>query len=1046
MQNLFRNLVTGLAAVFLIGAHLGWAQNRTSSINGTVTDSSGAVVAGARIVAYRPATGTARATRTDDSGLFRLPRLEVGEYELTVEMDGFKVGRYRGLVLEIDREVVVNPVLEIGDRSESVVVTGQAQTIGAASSAVTSLVDGSTIERLPLNGRDYIQLATLEAGVPSARAVARNVNAGYGIQISISGSRPYQNGFQWDGVSMVTYSGSTPGSVNGVNLGVDAMQEFSVLSSTYGAEYGRAAGGIINAVTKSGGNDFHGSLFGFHRNDNLDARNFFDVDEPPEFRRHQFGGSLGGPVVRNRSFFFVNYEGLREVRGNTTINSTLSAPARQGNLVRGPVAVDPVMAKVAALYPLPNGPVFGDTGLFIFSNDEDAREDFVIGRFDQNFGDADKLFFRWSFDDGARTDESAFALGVRSNITRSQSAVLEHTHIFTPSMIGSARFGFLRTHTGAGRAATQVPATDDPDLAFLPGGQVIGIITASGLSDFPGGTGALDSDRHIFNSFQPSGDATWLAGRHSWKAGARFERTRFNTDSQNLPSGDYRFATITDFLMNRPNRFRAQLPGSDTVRGHRQWIGALYIQDAWRVSQRFTLDLGVRWEWATVPTEVNGKVANLDNLRDPEMRVGDPLYDNPSLANIAPRLGVAWDVFGHGKTNVRAGYGIFPDLLLSPYILNSGARNPPFFLRGVTSKLGLGDFPRGGFAALLKDPNPEWRVERIPRNISQPYVQQWNFNIEQMFDRDHSLRVAYVGSHGVNLSSLTEDADLVEPVRLADGRLFFPADGERINPVFGRIRDRTFNAHSFYHALHTQFRKRMSQGLQAQVAYAFSKSIDDSSSFFAPTEASNYVSLPFNGDPRFNRGLSGHDIRHYVALSGSWQLPLAEGPGRRRVLGGWDTAAIVTYASGLPMTARLGYDAARTKTAKPAFDSGQRPDMAPGVGNPVTGNPERWVDVSAFRRPEPGFLGNAGRNTLIGPDVAAVDMSLGKQIRVPVLGRGAVLELRVEAFNLFNRANFDLPEAQRMEIFDATSTREDVARITSAGRSREIQLGLKLRF
>ncbi len=327
---------------------------------------------------------------------------------MTAKKHGFRSSTHQGVVLELDRETVVDHILLIGELTESVVVSGEAQTIEAASSALTSLVDSTSIEQLPLNGRDYIQLATLQAGVSLARAQTNNANIGFGLQISISGSRPIQNNFRLDGVSLTSYHGSTPGSINGINLGVDAIQEFSVHSSTASAQYGRAGGGIINAVTKSGGNDFHGSVFYFHRNDNLDARSFFDVGSKPEFRRHQFGASLGGPIVQDKTFFFFNYEGLRQARGNTTINTTLSEEARKGNLTGGPVVVDPEVAPAVDLYPLPNGEVFGDTGLFVFPNDTVADLNFMTVRIDQKLADTDKLFFRYSLDDGGPVLRNGF--------------------------------------------------------------------------------------------------------------------------------------------------------------------------------------------------------------------------------------------------------------------------------------------------------------------------------------------------------------------------------------------------------------------------------------------------------------------------------------------------------------------------------------------------------------------------------------------------------------------------------------------------------------
>ena len=1037
----------GLALLWLAAPSPLAAQGRTAAVSGVVRDQNAGALTSARVTIRNTGTGIARTVLTDGEGRYRAPFLEPGEYAVTAEHQGFNPSVVPAVTLTLDREAALTHTLTVAGVPSSVSVTASAQLVDASAAAISSVVGAGRIEALPLNGRDYVQLAVLQPGVHLARAQVRNSNTGFGLQLSIAGSRPVQNNFRLDGVSLTSYTGSTPGSINGLNLGVDAIREFSVLSSSYSAEYGRAAGGVVNAVTRSGTNQLHGTWFYFHRNDNLDARNFFDRADSPEFRRHQFGASAGGPVARNKTFWFAAYEGLRQARGNTTLDTTLSDEARQGRLRGGLVRVDPAVAKLLELYPRPNGEVFGDTGLFVFPNAQVAGEDFVTVRADHLLGSRDSLFARYTLDDAARTDDTTFALGRRLSSTRQQSAVLEETHLFSPRLLRAARLAFARTRGVNDLTRAQTPGADNPELAFLPGWRGPGIIEVPGLSLFPGGSGALDADIHAFNSLQYHEDWSWTRGRHALRFGAGLERTHFNTDSQNRQSGEFRFRSIADFLTNKPDRFRAQLPGSDTVRGHRQWIADGYIHDTWRLAARLNLELGLRHEWATVPTEVNGKIANLDRLDSPRTRTGGPLFDNPSRDNFAPRAGLAWDALGTGRTVIRAGYGIFHDLLLSQFLILPGVRNPPFFLRADTRNLSEGDFPKGGFWKLVGSPTIDFIAERLPRDMNQPYVQQWNFNLQQKITPGLAARLAYLGSHGVHLSTLVEDANLAEPVILPDGRRFYPQDGQKPNPNFSMIRNRLFDGQSFYHALQTAVEGRFSPAVQWQAVYTWAKNIDDCSATFAQTEADNAIGIPVNGDHKFNRGLSNHDVRHHFTGNAVVSLPAPRRAAFKRLLGEWQLSTIVALAAGVPFSATLEYDAARTRTARPSRLGGQRPDLRPGASNnPVTGDPARWFDPGAFQRPADGFLGNLGRNTMIGPGLASWDVELSRQFALPRLGERARLQWRLEAFNLPNHANFDLPTPERMQVFTSTSVREDAGRITSAGASREIQFGVKLTF
>lgn len=1022
-----------------------WAQSRTSAISGEVLDPADRPVEGATVTATSVERGTVHATRTSRGGSYRIAELAPGSYDIRVDKAGFSSSVRTAVRLALDIEVRLVHSLALAETRGEVTVSAEPVSTASTASSVTGLISRERIQSLPLIGRDYLQLAILQPGVHVARAYATNNNGGFGQALSISGSRPVQNTFRLDGVHLTNQTGSTPGSLLGVNLGVEAIEEFSLTSSAYNAASGRGAGGMVHAATRSGTNDFHGSAYYFHRNSAVDARNFFDSSETAAFRRHQFGGALGGPVRANRTFFFANAEAIEEFTAGASINTTISDAAREGRLTAGTVPVDPAIRRWLSLLPRPNREVFGDTGLFYFANPVQSSEGFVTSRLDHQWSPRDMSFLRYTFDEAQREDLTNFALARRFSNTVMHSAAAEHTHIFSPAIYTTVRFGWLRSGMDMGRTIALDKSLDDATLAFVTPATGPGTVYVNQLSTFDGATGGADKDLSHFDSYQAYNDYAWMRGRHLLRFGGSAEFTSLAIDSTIHPLGEFTFDTLAALLTNRPLRFRAMMPGTNANRDFRQETAAWYVQDSIKVSRRLQIDLGLRHEWATVPREVNGRGSNLDRLTDATMRTTGPLFKNPSLLNFAPRAGVAWDLRGNGRSVFRAGFGAYPDLILSHFLLLAGVRNPPYFLDAELRNPAQGAFPGKAYESLLTQAIPDHRVERLDTEPGQPMVRQWNATWQQALPSQWLAQAIYSGSRGRNLSTIVEDANLVRHVVQPDGRLFFPANGAKLNPAFGFIRNRLFNGMSSYNSAQALVRRQWRQGSLFQAAYTFGKSIDDDSSTFARTDSANSIGIPVDGYPSFNRGLSNHDVRHHFAVHGLWALPTPRGAARYW-LGAWRIGTLITAGSGLPFSATLGYDAARTGTSRPDYRGGQRPDANPAFGgSAVTGDPARWFRPEAFLRPEPGYLGNLGRNTLTGPAWFSADAMLSGDFVLP-RAEGWRLSLRFEVFNLSNHANFDLPGGRRSQVFSRSGVPEDAGRITSAGPAREWQGGLRLSF
>jgi hypothetical protein len=1025
------------------------AQTAGGTILGAVTDTSGAAIVSSIVTIRNVETGITRTVLSSDIGGYRAPNLQPGSYEVAVTAPGFSRRVRTGISLSVGGEMVVDFEMQPGAVVEKIEVVSQTVAVDLATSTVNRTVEGSTIRELPLNGRDWTQLATLEPGISTVGSSGGGSRNGNGIKLTVSGARPSENNFRLDGVSLNDNSNSTPGNTLGVNLGVESVREFSVVSNNYSAEYGRATGAVINAVTRSGTNDLHGTLFYFHRNSALDARNFFDGTNKPSFRRHQFGGATGGPIVKNRTFWFANYEEVREFLAETSIANTLSANAREGRLSTGNVTVDARIARLFPLLPLPNGPLLvgGDTGQYIAQVAKVSQGRYVLGKVDHRFSETTSVNGSYFIDDADSSAPDVFYTKSTGNTSRRHTAMTELTHLVSPTVMSVSRLGFARS----GNVSEQIvaiynPLLEDQSLGFLPGYN-IGATNVTGITVPGSGPGSTNVNELFFNSYQVHQNIYVTKGMHSVKLGFTFERMQYNLSSPNRNGGDFQFGSIPDFLTNRPISFAALFPGSDTRRGLRQTMLAGYFQDDLRVKPNFSLNIGVRYEFLTIPTEVNGKIALLPDLKSPTVRVGGPVHDrNPTLKNFSPRIGLVWDPFKNGKTSIRSSFGVFDSLPLLWLYDTPLTRSTPFFVQGVSTNIPQGSFPSAAYPLIQAGP---LRTAYVDVEPPRAYSMKWNFSIQREV-RSLLVDVGYTGSRGLHLPIVERNMNTVVPQQTPKG-WFFDPNAPLLNPNFATINTTdTWNADSTYHALQTSVKGNLRGGLQLVGSYAWSKSLDTASSTGSTAANSGYSgasALVTPLLPSLNWGLSEFDLRHSLSVSLVWELPFAKGANgiRRHVLNGWQLGSIYRANTGNPFSVALGSDRAGSRTDTTGAALGQRPDLVqiPGcetLTNP--GNPNGFIKTQCFAFPEQYYLGNVGRNTLTKPGLSNLDFSVFKNFR---LAERMSTQFRAEFFNALNHANFGTPANV---IFDRQGRiPANAGLITStATDARRIQFGLKVNF
>lgn len=1069
-KQIFAALILALATPGII-----WAQATSSALTGVVRDPSSAVITGAEITVTNVDTGLTRTGATNASGLYRVGELMPGRYQVTAAMAGFSKETRKDIVLLVGQELSVNFALQVGALEQEIVVTGEAPIVETTISSVATNVTQEQLRELPLNGRAFTDLVTLNPGAVTPHvAQGRGANYGFASQLSVAGARTDSNTFRIDGSDMNDTRNMNPGSAAGVQLGVDTIREFQVITANAKAEYGRNSGAVVNAVSRSGTNDLHGSLFEFIRNNKLDARRFENPGELPPFKRNQFGGTVGGPIATDKTFFFFGYEGLRQRLNESAIYRVPTADGRRGIGV-GPngsnVAVDPRIVPYLNLFPLPNVRDNGDgTGLLFTDDSNPTDENFGSGRIDHNFSANDFFFARYTI---SRADSQA-----NSNLFSPQVATssrhlftIQEDHIFGPALLNTLRISFNRSFGYS--VPGQVPGGEN--LGFAPG-VPMGQMSAGGgniISNIgPEGIGIVDD---LQNSYQYEDSVSYTRGNHTLKFGALAQRFQWNSDNPAFWQGDYDFFNLAEMLQVGRNNPTFRLPISSTNRGLRTWLLGFYGQTDYRATPSLTLNLGLRWEFTTGISEVNGKISYLtkgpldSSLND--IATGK-MWEN-HIANFQPRIGFNWAIGPEQKTSLSGGIGIFHNQILHNSFVSFRDQLPFNFRASAQNVDARSAFPN--IEQVVLQAGQRFNASRHFdfENFKTPTYYRYNLTIQRQLPGNMVARIGFVGSSARHLARRQLLNTFPNPVTRADGSLFFgcgPATTatcpnpvpQVINPNFGRIEWMSSDVNSNYSSMNATLQKQFSQGMTFQANYTWSKSVDDYSQSETNFAGETGANAQYGPDRILDRARSTFNVPHVFVFNSVYELPIGNGKTylnsggvASAILGGWQIGGILTMQQGLPFT--IGSSIADAGFAFRA----NRPNVAPGVdintvtsgtslgcagvpaGTPI-GTRDRYFDPCAFTRPDAGTLGNASRNLVIGPDLRNVNFNVSK---VFTLTEAMRLQFRGEFFNLFNRVQLRNPAA-RVFTSRAGVVPISAGQITESldGSARQIQFGLKLSF
>ncbi len=1144
----FRGSLAVLFAAFL-AVVAATAQLPTGTILGTVKDSSGAIVPGATVTIRNTDTNAARTLTSGTDGSYRGNELPVGKYSITVEKAGFGTQTEQNITLNVADQDVINFTLAVGTASQSVVVTGEAPVVNTTNGALGGLVNEQQMADLPLNGRNYLDLSLLQPGVTQDKNFG-NGGGQQGTSYSANGATVRSNNFTLDGAPIGTIYGRNPATQSGDTMGVDGIKEYKVITNSFAAEYGMTMGSQLVMVSKGGTNAIHGDAFEYIRNSALDARNYFDLPPSilgarlPEFQRNNFGGSVGGPIRKDKTFFYAVYEGLRQNQGQTnssvvlprsciggagaTITSaacpglTLAATPPAGctaSVAGGSTGSCTVYGPSAALmanpvlFPQANFQTPSDiasgatcplscTGFGWPGANRDS-ENYGQIRLDENFSDKDTAFVRYTIENGFVNDTAGNCCQ-STQPSRNQFLSLVENHIFSPSVLNTARASFSRT---VFNELTVLGGSVPSSLDMLPG-IAPGAIAIPGFAGIVGATSGVPAygKQDIYTL---SDDVSYTRGKHSYKFGTLMNRYEMGIQQNMAVNGRLNFGSLTNFIVGIPSLFEYEAAGASENRDFTWDTFGFYAQDDYRVASRLTINMGLRYEFMTTANEKLGRQSAFrDWLTSTAVTLGPDMRDRTHL-NFSPRLGFAWDVFGNGTTSIRGGAGVYYDLANIGMDLEQSALSMPPFSAQVdqpnkTQKFTLPlsnlltvdqAFAQGGLAA-----------QGVDYNAYRPNLWVYNLTVERQLPGSTSLSVGYAGSRGAHLWDIT-DAEPAMPI-VVGGTRYWSEISPVPNPAIGSTTTNATNAASWYNSLQVVVNKRLTRGLQFQGAYTYALLEDETQ---GQEDVSDCTAAPPPGlegvdpaHPLTDKGPACFDVKNNMRFSLIYHFPNMKSNGfLSKLANGWWTGNIVAVQSGYPFTPVENDNRSNSNVLQGQFEwlDYNKFTVAPGAKDPngnmnntpftfvpfnkntvITGNPNEWFNPLMFDlQPTyyqgttvPGVgtfpaipgcttgnggcywgpLGNTGRDILRGPGFGDWDFSLVKDTAIHALGEAGNLEFRVETFNLLNRANFAMPDPRAFvgNPVDTTPYSEvpnpNVGKITSTGTAtaRQIQFALKLIF